>query len=77
MIQKGTARYVSPAVLLEALDRAGVGTGAEPDGLCGDRAEHRAHLHESDSLGTFWCTADQDQREPGRSERARDERRGR
>lgn len=40
-----------------------------PEGLCGDRTEHPAHLHESPSLGRFWCTADQDQREPWRSER--------
>lgn len=46
-----------------------VGTGHEPDGLCADRTPHRAHLHDSPSLGRFWCTADQGQREPGRSER--------
>lgn len=40
-----------------------------PEGLCGNRAEHPAHLHDSPSLGRFWCTADQSQREPGRSER--------
>ncbi len=49
-----------------------VGTGREPDGLCGDRGEHRAHLHDSASLGRFWCTADQAQREPGRSQRRMD-----
>lgn len=43
-----------------------------PDGLCGDRAEHSPHAHHSASLGRFWCTADQAQREPGRSERRRD-----
>lgn len=46
-----------------------VGTGREPDGLCADRGPHRAHLHDSPSLGRFWCTANQSQREPGRSER--------
>ncbi len=40
-----------------------------PQGLCADRTEHPGHLHESPSLGRFWCTADQSQREPGRSER--------
>jgi len=40
-------------------------------GLCGDRREHGAHVHDSASLGRFWCTADQAQREPGRSERRR------
>jgi hypothetical protein len=43
----------------------------EPDGLCADRSEHPAHLHESSSLGIFWCTADQAAREPWRSERRR------
>lgn len=42
-----------------------------PEGLCADRTEHPAHLHESSSLGRFWCTADQSQREPWRSERRR------
>lgn len=53
-----------------------VGTGREPDGLCGDRSEHAAHMHDSQTLGRFWCTADQSQREPHRSERRRAERRG-
>jgi hypothetical protein len=61
---------VTPARFLAALDEA-VGTGEEPDGLCADRSEHRAHLHDSASLGRFWCTADQSQREPWRSERRR------
>ena len=56
--------------LVAALEVA-VGTGEEPDGLCGNRFPHTAHLHDSESLGRFWCTADQDQREPYRSERAR------
>lgn len=64
MIQMSAAR------LVRILDDA-VGTGEEPDGLCADRSEHRAHLHDSRTLGRFWCTADQDQREPWRSERRR------
>lgn len=40
-----------------------------PEGLCGDRTEHAPHLHESASLGRFWCTADETDREPGRSQR--------
>jgi hypothetical protein len=58
-------------------DRVHIGLGSTPrwklgpEGLCGDRAEHPAHLHESASLGRFWCTADQSQREPWRSERRR------
>lgn len=62
---------LSAAQLLTALDGA-VGTGEEPDGLCGDRGEHRAHLVTEGSLAPFWCTADQDQREPGRSQRRAD-----
>lgn len=40
-----------------------------PLGLCADRTEHPGHLHESPSLGRFWCTGDPADREPGRSER--------
>jgi hypothetical protein len=47
------------------------GTGLEPDGLCAKREYHQPHLHDSDTLGRFWCTADQSQREPYRSERLR------
>ncbi len=61
---------VTAARLLASLNQA-VGTGEEPDGLCAVRTEHRAHLHDSPSLGRFWCTADQSQREPWRSERRR------
>lgn len=50
-----------------------IGTGEEPDGLCANRQEHQPHLHDSASLGRFWCTADQSQREPFRSERRRTE----
>lgn len=43
----------------------------EPAGLCPSRKDHRAHPYKSETLGTFWCTADQTQREPYRSERRR------
>lgn len=39
-----------------------------PKGLCGNRDEHAPHKHNSLTLGRFWCTADQMDREPGRSE---------
>lgn len=45
--------------------------GAVPGGLCANREDHAPHVHDSATLGTFWCTADQSQREPGRSERRR------
>jgi hypothetical protein len=48
-----------------------VGSGREPDGLCPAKFDHRPHMYESGTLGRFWCTADQDRREPGRSERRR------
>lgn len=48
-----------------------VGTGTEPDGLCADRTDHLPHLHDSATLGRFWCTARQSDREPYRSERRR------
>ena len=42
-----------------------------PRGLCANRTDHAPHLYSSGSLGTFWCTANQDDREPYRSERWR------
>jgi hypothetical protein len=39
-----------------------------PLGLCDNREDHARHLHQSESLGRFVCTADQSQREPYRSE---------
>jgi len=41
-----------------------------PDGLCGERREHYAHIHDSASLGRFWCHADQSRRLPAAAERA-------
>lgn len=40
-------------------------------GLCGDRTDHEPHIRDSPTLGTFWCTAQQEEREPWRSERRR------
>lgn len=45
-----------------------------PEGLCADKSAHTPHLHESPSLGRFWCTGDPADREPGRSERRRADR---
>jgi hypothetical protein len=42
-----------------------------PRGLCSEREDHAGHEHTSTSLGTYWCTGDQNDREPGRSERRR------
>lgn len=64
------SRPVSAAALVAYLEEL-VGIGEEPDGLCGNREKHPAHLHESATLGVFWCTARQQDREPGRSERRR------
>ena len=44
---------------------------AVPDGLCAQRGDHPDHEHTSESLGRFWCTGREADREPGRSERAR------
>lgn len=53
---------------------AGLRVKAQDDalshGLCADREAHRPHVHDSATLGTFWCTANQHDREPGRSDRA-------
>lgn len=40
-----------------------------PRGLCANKTEHNPHAHFSDTLGLFWCTANQREREPYRSER--------
>lgn len=45
--------------------------GLLPLGLCGDRECDVPHVHRSETLGVFWCTADQTQREPYRSEARR------
>lgn len=69
-------RRITAAQLVGYLGSQGdvIGTGEEPDGLCGDKGDHRAHLHDSQTLGRFWCTADQSQREPYRSEQRRGDR---
>jgi len=61
---------MSAGRLVDFLEDA-VGTGEEPDGLCGERGDHHPHLYDSETLGRFWCTADQSHREPYRSERRR------
>lgn len=42
-----------------------------PKGLCGDRSDHLPHVKETGSLAPFICSANQDDREPMRSERRR------
>lgn len=44
-----------------------------PNGLCPDRDDHEPHPYTSTSLGTFLCTGDWRDREPGRSERRKSE----
>lgn len=41
-------------------------------GLCGDRRPHDPHAVLDGSLGPYVCTADQNEREPWRSERLRE-----
>jgi hypothetical protein len=38
-------------------------------GLCGDRSDHEPHVHDSTSLGRFFCHADQTKRLPYAMER--------
>jgi len=57
---------VTQAEWLKLLSRA----AHLPDGLCGERREHYAHIHDSVSLGRFWCCADQMRRLPAAAERA-------
>lgn len=72
----GRVRTTSAAALVAALAdlEPVIGTGEEPDGLCADKADHAPHLHDSPTLGRFWCTADQRMREPYRSEQRRNSR---
>lgn len=58
------ARMASPMELLSPCFRSVVG-------LCRDRSVHPPHVHQSESLGTFWCHANQELREPYASERRR------
>lgn len=37
---------------------------AVPVGLCGNKEDHDPHIHESRSLGTYFCHADQSRRLP-------------
>lgn len=42
-----------------------------PIGLCSNKEDHDAHTVTEGSLAPFWCSADQSQREPWRSEQRR------
>lgn len=42
-----------------------------PNGLCSLKEDHKPHEVHSNTLGWYWCTADQKQREPFRSEQKR------
>jgi hypothetical protein len=42
-----------------------------PRGLCGNRREHDPHMHDSTSLGRFFCHADQSKRLPFMLEQGR------
>ena len=51
-------------------DRCGPLT-AVPSGLCANRNDHKPHIHNSNTLGRFWCTADQTTRLPFAAEARR------
>lgn len=42
----------------------GLPHGPLPSGLCGNREDHEPHVHDSASLGRFYCHADQAKRLP-------------
>lgn len=42
----------------------GLTTQELPQGLCGNREDHEAHVHDSKSFGMMWCHADQTKRLP-------------
>lgn len=41
-----------------------------PKGLCPWKRRHDGHPYKSLTLGSYFCTGDPDDREPGRSQRA-------
>lgn len=45
---------------------------AAPRGLCASREDHEPHIHDSGSLGVFWCHADQSKRVPFAAEKRRE-----
>lgn len=55
---------------IEWVLRVLAGGGNLLDGLCGERDDHLPHVHDSGSLGRFWCRADQMRRLPAAAERA-------
>jgi hypothetical protein len=42
-----------------------------PKGLCPDRQDHAPHVQHSETLGNFWCEADESKRLPYAAERRR------
>lgn len=78
-IQKQIA--ASPASHIEAMVQAVVlALSYKPTrvkGLCGVKVEHFPHTVHTGSLAPFFCTANQEDREPYRSERRRREKRER
>lgn len=46
--------------------------GPYQEGLCGNREDHQAHMHQSSGLGIFWCHADQFRRLPLAAEKRRE-----
>lgn len=77
-IQKQIA--ASPASHIESMVQAVVNAlryqPTRVRGLCGVKVDHMPHTVHTGSLAPFFCTADQSQREPGRSERRRLENQG-
>lgn len=65
----------SPAQHIESMTQAVVNAlshrPVRTRGLCGVKVNHLPHTVHTGSLAPFFCTADQSQREPGRSERRR------
>lgn len=79
---KGTERagtthdicFWSGAARAIVLDHAEKLKVEEPEsilGLCGNREEHNPHVHQSASLGVFYCHADQSKRLPFAAEKRR------
>lgn len=70
-VQPITCECDVPCLTTQAIESVMHG---DPIGLCSVRSDHLPHRVVTGSLAPYWCTANQEDREPGRAERRRSER---
>lgn len=64
---------IAESIFAETFDAREAGHVPYPTGLCPTRGDHPAHDYVSDTLGEFYCTGREFDRQPGKSERIRRE----